>query len=369
MSSRTTIHSLSTETLVHIISLLHSASSLEPPDVPENYDGRERVFRENDYCVRDLQRASRVCKRWLEVAQPLFWRHLNVWTCKATKLVLDSPLLGNFITREVNFLAGNEDTWCQEEVDWREHWVLLVEGLRGLRKIVLRVEDGLERGTQMDTLWIGHDNLQDLRTLNVNAHFSITHTPPAKFCLHQLELGALVNSPSLIQSIFTSSFSSLTSITLRIDAEPDNTKVTQLLAAMRLVSNQLQTFHLAGTLPGIEEILPQFNYLQSVSLSLKAPQDISLESVSTVIISLPSSVTSLGLSLQETPENMRGYMVEILRKLSIGERGWDGLTVLRCGLCGDGGWSMRGEEEIEEEEIWTDLMMFCEKKGVEIFAE
>ncbi|KAK4698707.1 hypothetical protein P7C70_g7567, partial [Phenoliferia sp. Uapishka_3] len=304
------IHDLPSETILRILSFIHTPSSLKTPTDLARFKKDETLFDNYNESVRSLQRASCVSKLWLTLAQPMLWCHLNVWTYIGARLINECPALGRFTTDELNVLVGEDDEWTVK--GWRNNFLSLVTRLKGLKKL------GLAGIRPINAEWVQEENLKDLTHLNVNVFmFQITLAPPAIFQLSSLEIGSYVHDASFIESIFKSSSKTLTSLKFK-PAYPKTP--TTLLNAFSLIQNSLQHFELVGKLQDVEAVLPNLKSLTSVRFTFRMYQEDFFGFLSTALGALPACTTSVTLSLRQPFEHLGINIKGVVERL---RDGWD----------------------------------------------
>ncbi|KAK4698226.1 hypothetical protein P7C70_g8057, partial [Phenoliferia sp. Uapishka_3] len=348
----TSIHDLPTETIAQILSLIHTPSSFEQPHLPrcKGDDTPHIKFNES---LRDLQHATRVSKLWLDLGQPMLWRHLNIWSYNGARLVNNCPALGRFRTEELNILIGEDAEWDQR--DWRKDFPPLIKGVKGLKKLVMVGNRSINGD------WVTEESLKDLKTLNLNVIIHPLHsTPPANFQLSTLEIGGYVSDPSFITSVFTSSSHTLTS--LKID--PIRIHHPTLLKAFPLIQNSLQHLDIVGELKGIDKVLPNLKVLASARFSFSIDSDNFFHFLTTALGALPDCTKTVALSLQDPLPEMMTDILCVVRYSLRAVKDWERLTVVECGCCGDDG--RRGQKSVSDLEGWGDLLVVCEEKGVSV---
>ncbi|KAK4699186.1 hypothetical protein P7C70_g7078, partial [Phenoliferia sp. Uapishka_3] len=360
------VNHLPTECLVLILSFVHSPISFEPSNLSEDdEDEDDAMVCDYSKSLRNLQRASRVSKLWLSIAHPILWRHLNIWSYTGAKLVMESAGFGRFRTDELDLTAH-----CAEESEpesepesgrwrgWRNDFLDLVKGLKGLRKIVLVSVIELA-----DDRWVAEGSLKDLEDLSINTAFvrlrTPLNTPPTTFQLSTLNIGHLVDSPFFIKSLLSSSSNSLTSLKLH----PSPSIFSALLATLPLLANSLKSFHLAGKLPGLDTLLPQFKLLHTFHLELLHEDESTIDSINFTLLALPSPVVNVKILFRNREEEMVDVVRHFNKILRDGSEGWKRLNVLHCQVCT----LFKGvelEEDIQSGDGWAELAQLCEDRGV-----
>ncbi|KAK4701135.1 hypothetical protein P7C70_g5103, partial [Phenoliferia sp. Uapishka_3] len=308
--------------------------------------------------LRNLQRASRVSKLWLDISQPIIWRHLTIWSYNSASSVLASSALGGFRTDELDVFVGLDEGWGLGHDN--VHIDTLVRALKGLKKLVLKGENARAAGCD----WVAGESLKDLKALSLNVAFSIVDAPPAAtFQLSTLNIGPLVNSPSFVKSIFSSSSNSLTSLKLH----PSPSMFSTLRAALPSLSNSLQSFDLTGELPGLEALLPNFKVLHTFHLTfhLEPLQLLNIDYLNSTLLALPASAKNVKLSLRTVKFlslrtvkfDMEVSIQTFIGKIRGGNEGWERLTVLLLDCRRSGPNRKLGEKIIAGDELdgWAEL--------------
>ncbi|KAK4700140.1 hypothetical protein P7C70_g6111, partial [Phenoliferia sp. Uapishka_3] len=174
--------------------------------------------------IATLRSACLVSKAWLSVAQPILWHDICIIDELGLELMLASPCLGRFRMEELYIsyerfdipASPYNDDLPEEDYRW-----LTCESLQGLKN--LRLHMPIERPVPI--------------------------LPPTKFKLTSLELGDSIYSPSLVTFLFTSSSTSLTTLSPCIF--PPNV-ASAVLDALPLVTNNLERLALMSEIPGFE---------------------------------------------------------------------------------------------------------------------
>ncbi|KAK4700153.1 hypothetical protein P7C70_g6098, partial [Phenoliferia sp. Uapishka_3] len=352
------IHDLPVECLIKILSLIHRPSSIEYSVVPRYQD--EAHYWYHYKSLGHLERASRVSNLWLTIAQPMLWRHINIWgeDCLGSKfkdrleLLICSSALGRFRTEELDVFVVEDRAWDES---WPNEYRCLLKGLQGLSKLVMI-------GNQsMNAEWVELESLKDLKILH--AHNIVYYeTPPANFQLSTLEIEAREGDDgSFINSIFTSSSHTLTSLKLTPETSDDQS----LLEALQLVQRSLQTLEIVGELWGLDEVLPNFESLINVRFTFGYYDEVPcFDYLSAALGVLPSRATSVTLSLRSQRCDMETIVEYVIDYLKSAEKGWDRLSAVEFGLCADDGGTT--EELVEDVKGWAEVVHLCGERDVKI---
>ncbi|KAK4698706.1 hypothetical protein P7C70_g7566, partial [Phenoliferia sp. Uapishka_3] len=340
------IKSLPTETITHIFSFVHTPFSLEPVS---NTRCSSDVRRDFDASLHDLQRAARVCRHWLDLAQPMLWRYLHVRDSTDAFFLNNSPALGRFHTDQLD-LSIWSDEWDRNT--FQEDFERLLKGMKGLKKLVISGEKWTR------TEWLGMESLKDLKVLNIDVVISgRLHSTP-KFQLTALEVGCRWTHPGFYPLIFESSSHTLTS--LKVDASRGSRNHATLRAALPLVPNTLRSLEIVGELQGLGAILPILNTLTHVRFTPSSYGDQLISFLSAAFQSLPSCTTVVTVRLPLESFDFRRVVESLIRS----EDGWERLTNLEVE-------HRRIDDHLASESYrlfarWAELEEICAEKGVTI---
>ncbi|KAK4690855.1 hypothetical protein P7C70_g9475, partial [Phenoliferia sp. Uapishka_3] len=242
-------------------------------------------------CQSDIASICLVSVQWRSLAQPMLWKLVYITdeglqnqANTVAKSILASPVLGRFRTTEV-FFQGSEIR--------PKLWKRLMEGLVGIQRLRMLQEDA---PVKMDEEWLGLSTLKELRFLELDYHFnpsSKSKVTRTHFQLNTLILGHLVDSPTVIKALITSSSETLTTLSRR---RSYSSEMHQALSEVfPLLATSLETFYLDGQSPGLEKSVSSFKSLKRVWIEYYLMEDLSF--IDTFVKALPTSVTTLNVHL------------------------------------------------------------------------
>lgn len=190
----------------------------------------------------------------------------------------------------------------------------------------------------------------DLTTLSVDVAFEgVAPTelhPP--FHLRELELGRSTSYPSIINSLFTSSASSLLSLTL-VTTHIDEAFERALLGSLPLLAHQLTSLTLHGPVRGLGPVLSRFSALSYIFMYIYALPE--LANVDALLASLHPPIESLGLFVRCPLDYAE------LRARIMGNKAWVGLYRVDV---------QESREELEGSKDGKEWVKLCVERGIEV---